>query len=78
MTFGGQSTFILPVPGKENAYIAMFDLWRPENAIDGRYMWLPMVFRDGHFELTYLPEWDLSIFDWGPRCGGRAMGRQDD
>jgi hypothetical protein len=37
-TFGGQSTYILPVAGKEDAYIVMFDLWRPENAIDGRYM----------------------------------------
>ena len=62
-TFGGQSTFILPVAGREDAYIAMFDLWRPQNAIDGRYMWLPMKFVDGHFELHYLPEWDLSIFD---------------
>lgn len=62
-TFGGQSTFILPVVGKRDAYIAMFDLWRPEDAIDGRYMWLPMRFTDMGFELHYLPEWDLSIFD---------------
>ncbi len=62
-TFGGQSTFILPVAGRDDAYIAMFDLWRPENAIDGRYMWLPMMFRDGRFELQFLPAWDLSIFD---------------
>ncbi len=60
---GGQSTFILPVAGRDDAYIAMFDLWRPENAIDGRYMWLPMMFRDGRFELQFLPAWDLSIFD---------------
>jgi hypothetical protein len=62
-TFGGQSTFILPVAGKRDAYIAMFDLWRPENAIDGRYMWLPMRFTDVGFELHYEPEWDLSVFD---------------
>ena len=62
-TFGGQSTFILPVAGKRDAYIAMFDLWRPENAIDGRYMWLPMRFTDAGFELHYEPEWDLSVFD---------------
>ena len=63
VTFGGQSTFILPVAGREDAYIAMFDLWQPENAIDGRYMWLPMMFTDGRFELRYQSEWDLSIFD---------------
>jgi hypothetical protein len=63
ITFGGQSTYILPVAGKNDAYIAMFDLWRPENAIDGRYMWLPMQFRAGRFELHYMDEWDLSVFD---------------
>ena len=62
-TFGGQSTFILPVAGKRDAFIAMFDLWRPENAIDGRYIWLPMRFTDVGFELYNTPEWDLSVFD---------------
>ena len=62
ITFGGQSTYILPVAGKDDAYIAMFDLWRPENAIDGRYLWLPMRFKDGRFELQNVAEWDLSFF----------------
>jgi len=62
ITFGGQSTYILPVGGKDDAYIAMFDLWRPKNAIDGRYLWLPMRFKDGRFELHNVPEWDLSVF----------------
>ena len=56
-------TYILPVMGKDDAYIAMFDLWRPKNAIDGRYLWLPMRLRDGRFELHNVSEWDLSIFD---------------
>lgn len=63
LTFGGQSTYILPVVGKDDAYIAMFDLWHPENAIDGRYMWLPIAFEEGRIVLRYLPEWDLSAFD---------------
>ena len=46
-TFGGQSTFVLAVAGKENTYIAMFDIWEPTNAIDGRYAWLPLTFIDG-------------------------------
>jgi len=49
-TFGGQSTYILPVGDKK---ITMFDNWRPDNAIDGRYIWLPMVFDDGAFTLTW-------------------------
>ncbi|MGC9349550.1 MAG: glycoside hydrolase family 43 protein, partial [Anaerolineae bacterium] len=63
ITFGGQSTHILPVAGKDDAFIAMFDIWRPRNAIDGRYMWLPMRFTDGRFELHNVQAWDLSVFD---------------
>ncbi|MCJ7551514.1 MAG: glycoside hydrolase family 43 protein [Anaerolineae bacterium] len=63
ITYGGQSTYTLPVAGKDDAYIAMLDLWRPKNAIDGRYLWLPMRFRDGRFELHNMSEWDLSVFD---------------
>jgi len=62
LTFGGQSTYILPVAGIDDAYIAMFDLWHPENAIDGRYLWLPMRFKEGRFELQNVVEWDLSVF----------------
>lgn len=43
LTWGGQSNFILKVPGRD-LYVAMFDIWRPENAIDGRYVWLPIDF----------------------------------
>jgi hypothetical protein len=53
LTFGAQSTFILPVPGKKDTFIAMFDLWRPENAIDGRYAWLPMRFKDDRFAIKW-------------------------
>ena len=66
-TFGAQSTYILAVPGKPGAFIAMFDLWRPENAIDGRYAWLPMRFHNGRFTVTWHSEWDLGFFDHGHR-----------
>lgn len=62
-TFGGQSTFILPVQGKRDAFIALFDIWRPDNAIDGRYVWLPMRFTDEGLTLTWRDTWDLSAFD---------------
>jgi hypothetical protein len=63
ITFGGQSTYILPVVGKHNAFVAMFDLWRPEDAIDGRYMWLPVEFEDERIVLRYRDAWDLSVWD---------------
>lgn len=63
LTYGGQSTYVLPVAGRADAYIAMFDIWRPENSIDGRYMWLPVEFSsDGNFYIPYRAEWDLAVF----------------
>ena len=62
-TFGGQSTFILPVQGKRDAFIALFDIWKPDNAIDGRYVWLPLRFTGEGFTLTWVNTWDLSVFD---------------
>jgi hypothetical protein len=63
-TFGAQSTFVFPVPGKPNAFVFMADRWCPSNAIDGRYVWLPVQFDDdGTPFLEWMDEWDLSFFD---------------
>jgi hypothetical protein len=62
-TFGGQSTFILSVEGKPGAFIAMFDMWRPRNHTDSRYLWLPVTLEDGLFVVKWMDEWDLSVFD---------------
>jgi len=62
-TFGGQSTFILPVQGSPGSFIAMFDIWCPDNAIDGRYLWLPMQFENEGVSIPWKSDWDLSIFD---------------
>ncbi len=35
-TFQSQSTFVLPMPGKKDAFIFMADRWNPGNAIDVR------------------------------------------
>lgn len=61
-TFGGQSTCILPVNGRPGAFIAMFDIWRPKNAITGGYVWLPMKFEKDRFTITWCDAWDLSVF----------------
>jgi len=60
-TFGGQSTFLLRLPDKPDAYIAMFDLWQPKNAIDGRYIWLPIRFAEDRFTITWADKWDLGL-----------------
>ncbi|MCC2598473.1 glycoside hydrolase family 43 protein [Sphingobacterium sp. FBM7-1] len=63
LTFHSQGTFILPVAGKNDAFIFMADRWRPENPIDGRYVWLPILFEDGMHILQWSNQWDLSVFD---------------
>ena len=63
LTFNSQSTFVLPVQGKEDAYIFMADRWNPENHIDGRYIWLPIQIKDGKPIIKWKEEWDLSVFD---------------
>jgi hypothetical protein len=72
-TFGGQSTFILPVQGKEDAFIAMFDIWRPGNPIDGLYIWLPIQFTDSGFKVEWIDQWDLSFFDKGSKRSGEQV-----
>jgi hypothetical protein len=62
-TFGGQSTYLLELQDQPGNFIAMFDMWRPENAIDGRYIWLPVEFVDGAMKIKWRSEWDLSVFE---------------
>ena len=61
-TFNSQSSFILPVPDKRNAFIFMADRWNSKNAIDGRYVWLPVEFQHGVPTISWHDEWDLSVF----------------
>ncbi|MEG1257742.1 MAG: glycoside hydrolase family 43 protein [Akkermansia sp.] len=60
-TFDGQSTFILPVAKKdgETTYLFLADIWRPQNAIDGRYMWLPISFDGDQMIIEWKDEWKL-------------------
>ncbi len=62
-TYRSQSTFILPVAGRDDAFIYMGDRWTPDNAIDGRYIWLPIEFEDNRFIIRWYDEWKLSRFD---------------
>ncbi len=58
ITFGGQSTYILPVHGMPNKYIFMADIWRPKNPIDARYIWLPIQFdKKGTPYLKWMDHW---------------------
>ena len=63
LTFQSQSTFILPIQGKKDAFIFMADRWTPENAIDGKYIWLPIKFDNERILLEWKDEWNLSAFE---------------
>lgn len=55
-TFGGQSTFILPLPDGE--FIFMADMWRPKKPIDARYIWLPIGFdKEGKPSIEWKDAW---------------------
>lgn len=62
-TFHSQSTYILPVVGKKNAFIYLGDRWNPENPIDGRYIWLPIQFEENKFKIEWSEQWNLNIFN---------------
>ncbi len=64
LTFHSQSTYILPVKGMKNAFIFMGDRWTPNNAIDGRYIWLPIKFNEhGNPTLEWTDNWSLEYFN---------------
>lgn len=63
LTFGAQSTYVLPVEGRPGSFIFIADQWRPRNAIDGRYVWLPIEINGDSFTISWHNSWDLSIFD---------------
>ena len=62
-SFDSQSTYVIPVIGKKDAFIYMGDRWTPKNAIDGRYIWLPIKVADGKFQIEWMDSWDMSFFD---------------
>lgn len=58
ITFGGQSTYILPVHGEKDRFIFMADVWRPKSLSDSRYIWLPIQFgADGIPYIKWIEKW---------------------
>jgi len=59
ITFGSQTTYILPIQGKIS-YIYMGDRWLPENLADSRHIWLPVEWEKGIPVIKWYQEWDLN------------------
>lgn len=61
-TFYGQSTYVLPVQGKDGLYIAMFDRWKKTDLADSRYIWLPIDFSGESITIPWRESWSPSDF----------------
>ena len=62
-SFYSQGTYILNVKGKKkDAFIFMADRWTPKHPSNGRYIWLPLQFKNGLPYLNWFDIWDLSNF----------------
>jgi hypothetical protein len=62
LTFHSQSTFVFPIAGKKEALIYMGDRWDPQDAINGRYIWLPVYFDDNKPRIEWKEQWNLDVF----------------
>ena len=60
ITFGSQSTFILPLNPKKNIFVYMGDRWTPQNLADSRHIWLPVGWEDGEPVIRWHKELDIS------------------
>lgn len=60
ITFSSQSTFVLPVAGQADQFIAMFDRWKKWNLNDSRYVWLPIEWdAQGKPTVRWQDRWSL-------------------
>lgn len=62
-TFRSQSTYVIKVQGKKDAFIYVGDRWNPADAIDGRYIFLPVEWEGDMPIIKWYDKWDLSFFD---------------
>ena len=63
LTFGGQSHFILKVEGRNDAFIAMFDINKPEHPYESGYIWLPIFFNGPEMSIPWRDAWNLEVFN---------------
>ncbi len=60
-SFGGQSTFVMPAPWNPDEWIAMFDIWNPQDPINAGYIWLPMIFEGDQPVIRWQTEWQSGV-----------------
>jgi len=56
-TYHGQSTFVLPIEGKNERYIFIADRWKKTDLEDSRYIWLPLRFINDKPVIEWKDQW---------------------
>ena len=64
-TYYAQSTYILPIQGQSNKFIAMFDKWNKLDLQNSRYIWLPLTFENGKMILQKEDGENYIVFEDG-------------
>jgi hypothetical protein len=60
-TFRSQSTFVLPVPGRDDLFVFLADRWNQWDLPRSSYVWLPLEFApNGSASLHWHDRWQLS------------------
>jgi beta-galactosidase len=62
-TFNSQSTFVFPVAGENDLFIAMFDRWNKTDLDNSGYIWLPFRFKGDDIEIAWKKKWGPWLTD---------------
>lgn len=68
ITFGSQSTNVIPVDPERGVYVYMGDRWTPEDLANSPYVWLPVRFGEGtEIALEWHDSWNVEDLPPQPR-----------
>ena len=62
-TFRSQSTYVIKVQGKDDAFIYVGNRWNPQDALDARHIFLPVEWEGNMPIIKWHDMWNLSFFD---------------
>ena len=62
-TFYAQITYVQPVIGKNDSYVALFDRWNKKDLENSRYVWLPIEFDGDNITIPWRDSWTVDLFE---------------
>ena len=62
-TFYAESTYVLPIEGMQDQFIAMFDRWNKTDLINSRYVWLPVEFDGDRPLIRWADQWSTQTME---------------